>query len=176
MSRYTNQEIIDRTVSHFIMDMAQQCTNGMGKCAYWSSDHPKNRCAVGQLLTEQEAEQWERHLGMGSLHNLFLDAQNQAGQNEVLRIFSYAQLPLLHRIQYWHDECLNPNTYPDQTPGYRLSTFRAEISNLKEHCPGFADLTVELPTGTTPCKTQRTTSTPTTTSESSTASPTTSSL
>lgn len=128
MSRYTNQEIVDRTHNHFVMDMAAQCINADDMCCYWSSDHPSNRCAVGQLLTEREAFTWSEKLHMGSIHVDDLDFdQKQA----VLSVFDLDQLPLLRQLQCWHDHSLKEA----HTPEARQETFASAINTLKHFCP-----------------------------------------
>ena len=52
MTKMTNQEAFDKMVTH-LASMKEACIDESGQCVYWKPDG--NRCAVGALLTEEEA-------------------------------------------------------------------------------------------------------------------------
>lgn len=92
--KYNTAEILQLVYRHFVVDKAPRCANqgGMGTCIYGQTG-----CAVGCLLTAEDAERLDRHGGMP------VDAVKLSYPEIYDSYFENHQLPLLTALQRAHD-------------------------------------------------------------------------
>lgn len=104
-----NVDILRYLYQKFIVERAPKCMSKSGVCQYAPQTEGQIGCAVGCLLPEDVAKQWDKHnvggLTEGKLNN-YLEVKNLYSQ-----FFNMEQLPFLMACQSWHDNCLTDGIY-----------------------------------------------------------------
>ena len=87
---YTNQEIVDRVYQHFFVEKHERCHDGR-YCQYTKVDEKRDGCAVGCLITNDDAlllPQADIGLGFRKLAGIYFENRSEM---------------LLADLQHWHD-------------------------------------------------------------------------
>lgn len=107
MAKLTNQQIFDRIYQGFIINGAQQCKNTTGPCLYAPQNSNQIGCAVGCLLSLEDAERLDT-LSFGALEfrvkqKSKVEEINELMDKVILKYFDESQFDFLIELQTWHD-------------------------------------------------------------------------
>ena len=93
---YTTKEILDRVYQHFVVEGNPRCADDRGSCFY-----RKTGCAVGCLLTAEDAAEWDDRT-FSSIGRVWADPIRAI-------YFQDDQKELLHALQWGHDKANSTN-------------------------------------------------------------------
>ena len=94
-----NQEIVDYYISEFIVKGTPKCTTEGGcSCKYSPQRESQVGCAVGMLLSLEDAIAVDKELGMGSVNTLKTDMPDMYH-----KYFDEDQIRFLTQMQMAHD-------------------------------------------------------------------------
>jgi len=115
----TKQEIFD-TVLNSIREQGVKSLRGMNQCCYFDKQ-TKHKCGIGQLLTDEQAENWEYNLKIGFISTGIKDV------TQVTQDLTENEIPtdaeFLTDLQKAHDDA----DYEDFIPDFNQNMNRVAI-------------------------------------------------